>query len=104
MILNYRNIGELEKEYAYGKCFVDGVEIKRVFYIDTEAGLVRTYDIGDERYHTTQGLSEEERERGRKEDWCMPVGGVVSKIVVGVVEVRKLDRSDGTGETGEVIV
>jgi hypothetical protein len=35
------------------KCFVNGQEVKQVWFIDTEAGLVRTYDVlGDGKVHS----------------------------------------------------
>ena len=48
MILDWRNRGELEKYYERGRCLVNGLEINSAWYIDTDAGVVKTYDaIGD---------------------------------------------------------
>lgn len=93
MVLDFQNIGKLEREYTRGRCFVDGVEIYKPFYIDTEAGLVRTYDIGDDdRIRCTAGLTPAEYERGLREDWCRPKNGAVSRIVCGTVTVYRSDE------------
>lgn len=53
MILDYRNMGENERRYRNGKVLVDGEEVRLVFYVDTEAGIVKSYDVfGDARVHT----------------------------------------------------
>ena len=45
MILDWKNgVGPIH-EYQRGKVFVDGTEINRVFYVDTERGIVKTYDV-----------------------------------------------------------
>lgn len=45
MILDYQNIGELERAFQGGTVFLDGVEINQVVYLDTKAGIVQTYDL-----------------------------------------------------------
>jgi hypothetical protein len=49
LVLDYKTNwdGHLERRFQYGKCFVDGVEIDKVWFVDKEAGLVRSYDLGD---------------------------------------------------------
>lgn len=47
MILNFRNATFLEEDFYGGRVLVNGVEIREVWYIDTNAGQVKTYDIPD---------------------------------------------------------
>jgi len=52
MILDYTNPGKLEAEYAYRKLTIDGREIQLAFFIDTERGIVKSYDVmGDNIAH-----------------------------------------------------
>lgn len=91
---NYDNQGELEREYAHGKVLVDGREIKQVFYVDTEAGFVRSYDVlGDNKAHATCECLDPEVVRkaleGETEPWDQPLDGALSKYIRGVVELSK---------------
>ena len=54
IVLDYKNNsqGRLEKRFSWGKCYMDGVEIAKCWYIDKEAGLVRTYDMGNGQEYT----------------------------------------------------
>jgi len=48
MILDYSRNPDGENErrwFKRGRVLVDGVEIKSAWYVDTEAGVVKTYDI-----------------------------------------------------------
>jgi len=45
MTLDFSNMSPLEEEYIGSKVFVDDIQIELAFYIDTENGLVRTYDV-----------------------------------------------------------
>ena len=36
---------DAQREGKQWKCFVDGVEIKQVWYANTETGVVKTYDV-----------------------------------------------------------
>lgn len=45
MILDYSKTGEAERLWQNGRVLLDGVEVKSVFYVDTKAGLVKTYDV-----------------------------------------------------------
>lgn len=74
--------------------FVDGVEISHVWYLDTEAGFVRTYRVAEGIGPiASASLSPELRERGTSEGWDMPLEGVVSKTICGVVELRPFSES-----------
>jgi hypothetical protein len=74
------------------RVFVDGVEIKQVFYVDTEAGLVRTYDVlGDGEAHAVRrGFHEichqESDFPGR--DISAPLNGPLSETIRGAVTLR----------------
>lgn len=47
MILDFRTgrRGALEAEYQNGRTTLDGVEVRLVFYVNTGAGLLKTYDL-----------------------------------------------------------
>ena len=54
IVLDYKNNSEgpLEKRFQFGKCYVDGVEIDKAWFIDIEAGTVKTYDLGNGQEYT----------------------------------------------------
>lgn len=53
--LDYRNAGTIEHALIGGKCFVDGREIRQVFYADTREGIVKTYNaFGDGAIHAAR--------------------------------------------------
>lgn len=94
MILDYRNYGDLERQYNHGKVLVDGQEIRQVFYVDTERGFVRTYDVlGDAKPHATRERFDPEviarAREGETEPWDQPIDGALSKYVRGVVVLQK---------------
>lgn len=80
------------------RVFVDGVEIRQVFYVDTDHGFVGTYDVlGDGQAHATcepleahviASAREKDHAAGNSDPWQMPRDGVMSKFVRGVVELR----------------
>jgi len=47
IILNYLQMSRFEREFASGRCLVDGIEIPLVWYVDTRRGFVKTYDVDD---------------------------------------------------------
>lgn len=66
--------------------FVDGIEIQQVWYLDTDLGLVKSYDLGDgipitAAVQLTPGL----RARGEREGWEIPPDGVASRVIRGAV-------------------
>jgi len=70
------------------RVFVDGKEIQKAFYVDTDAGFVRTYAITEEAaLICSHDITPELREIGMREGWDMPIGGPISKTVRGVVEL-----------------
>jgi hypothetical protein len=81
------------------RVLVDGVEIRQVFYVDTDAGFVRTYDVlGDAQAHATREMIEaniiaaardKDYAGSNSEPWDMPLDGVMSKYVRGVVELHQ---------------
>jgi len=77
-------------KYAGYRCFVDGVEIQKVYYVDTEAGIVKTYDVmGD-------GRSRHVSECGKtipsievlRSSGVYVVNGRLHKLIRGSVEMR----------------
>jgi hypothetical protein len=79
------------------RVFVDGAEIRLVWYLDTELGLVRTYDVlGDGKPHSTLAPLSPDATRKRDiesgvEGWDMPLDGLMSKAIYGAVELRPLE-------------
>jgi hypothetical protein len=68
-----------------GSCFVDGREIKQVWYADTEAGIVKTYDVlGDGKAHPGREFAPADFP-GREVD--APLDGVLSETLRGKVEL-----------------
>jgi hypothetical protein len=72
------------------RVYVDGVEILAVWYVDTDAGFVRTYGVLENTDPiSSRNLSKALIERGEREGWDIPAdGGPVSKTVYGRVELR----------------
>lgn len=84
MILDYNKYGPLEREYNSGNVLVDGRVIRAVFYVDTEAGFVRSYDVlGDGKAHSIHEDVTVEQPFELRE------GAVYFKTVRGVVELHK---------------
>lgn len=87
--------------YERRRVFVDGIEIKQVWYVDTEAGFVCSFDVlGDGKVHATrEKLDPEVIAKARDtetEFWDMPLGGAISKTVRGVVELKEFEKGDNT--------
>ena len=60
------------------RCFVDGVEIHAAHYIDTQAGIVKSYDVtGDGKAHTKWDI-----------DGCLPPNGELLEDVLCSVTIR----------------
>lgn len=78
------------KESEHGVCLLDGKEIKQVWYADTEAGIVKTYDVlGDGVPHAVRrgyvAAHEVSDFPGREID--APLDGVLSETLHGKVEI-----------------
>ena len=70
------------------RVFVDGIEVLQVFYLDTHAGFVQTYDVlGDGKVHATREQIPVGILENSSEPWDMPENGAMSKIVRGKVEL-----------------
>lgn len=85
MILDYNKnpLGDNELAMVGGTCLVDGVEIKQVFYADTDMGVVNSYDaFGDGKVHTVHDAV-------RMEGMYINSAGVYYKIVRGNVELHQ---------------
>ena len=73
------------------RCFVDGVEIQKVWYVDTEAGIVKAdFDAGNGetlhvmRWDRVADLIESARKQGRE---ICDEGQVITEIYRGRVEL-----------------
>ena len=86
MIFDFsRNPLGLDEQEAIGmRLFLNGTEIKLCWFIDTEAGIVKTHDVlGDNRAHWS----------GEKLDWPegteLDPNKAASLTLTGVVEIRE---------------
>ena len=76
-------------------CFVDGKEIALVWYADTEAGIVKTYDVlRDGKVYMTSDIKalaaldiRVKRFHGKIE---LPEGGIMSETLRGKVELKQV--------------
>jgi len=101
MIIDFRSHDPAVKAQAAklaGKgyrCFVDGKEIDKPWYIDTDAGVVKSYDVlGDGQYHQPH-----ERTEWPAGVECLDIehGGLMSKTICGVVRIEPPASSGGAG-------
>ncbi len=77
--------------------FIDGVEIKQVWYVDTEAGFVKTYDVlEDGAVHSSWDISKLRLDSSFTANWEMPLGGAASKTIHGSIELRPFDVPSAT--------
>jgi hypothetical protein len=63
LIIDFRSDDPKEKTLAYqhvgSHCFLDGKEIQQAYYVDTDAGIAKSYDVlGDGKVHETYERSE----------------------------------------------
>lgn len=90
----WKNKTREEIEQERFTVLVDGKEISHVFYLDTDAGFVRTFDVfGDGKVWTTCSVGiqipvQEFAQKSLREAWELPENGVASKTIHGVVELR----------------
>lgn len=98
---------EMQRDPRFYKCYLNGSEVYEVWYVDTDAGLLKTYSVLEDplvehRRHQpigTRELTSAQRERGIAEGWEMPEDGRVSRIMRGLIELRELgDVNTGTEE------
>ena len=110
MIIDVRTWSNLSFEDILARrcrVFVDGVEINCVWYVDTNFGYVRTYDVlGGGREHTVQELRESVK---MESDWdemesrstTMSRPGsatkVASKTIMGAIELKPYEESKVVG-------
>jgi hypothetical protein len=92
MILNFREMGPLEKEFSGGKVFVDGREILQAWYVDTSLGIVKTFDVFGE--SEIRLATESERKTLLASDPTIEGGPneLLSKTISGTVEVFRADE------------
>ena len=95
MKLDFSQPPPLEQQYLGGRIFLDGREIKHVWYVDTDANLIRTYDVSA---HPLAAVREDKLAiascdiarifpSGLPPFVEAPVGGVASWTIFGTVEV-----------------
>lgn len=74
------------------RVFVDDVEIRQVWYLDTESGIVKTYDVlGDDKAHLSREVAI--LVKGGLQlsgDVELPIDGVASKTIHGNVRTEPL--------------
>lgn len=95
-LADFRNgMNALAREAKLGTCLLDGVEVAQAFYIDTEAGVVKTYDLrgvpgipdglADGKAHSSRELWLKGFLKTAEVD--APVDGAVSRTLFGRVEL-----------------
>ena len=97
MIINFRSKDPVERGAAYqwiqGKCFVDGREVKLVHFVDTSAGIVKSYDISGD------GQTFFPRSDGAWPDDVEDLDGVMSINIRGVVRLVRPTAQPATART-----
>ena len=54
-VANYRPMNDLAREARGGTCLLNGREVTLVWFADTEAGIVKTFEVlGDGKVHATR--------------------------------------------------
>lgn len=91
MIINCKQdpLSKETSEMMGGRCFVDGVEIKLVWYADTDAGIAKTYDVfHDGKVHAVADMPPHDFSlEGLNVD--APPNGAFSQTLRGRVELLK---------------
>jgi hypothetical protein len=87
----------LARKAMNGTCLVDGVSIALVSYVDTEGGIVETYDLRgieglpeglkDGKVHPTHDLNRFGFSGALPENIEAPTGGVICRTMLGKVEL-----------------
>ena len=91
MIIDCRTWHKLtprQVETVRRRVFVNGLEVLQVWYLDTDAGYVKTYDVfGDGKAHSTQSVKPISADGFEAiED----AGGIWSRTLWGRIELRPL--------------
>jgi hypothetical protein len=83
---------DFDHEAKY-ELLLDGVDVARgAWFIDTEAGIVKTYDVlGDGLRHTPEELLQYQDSLHDKEDLELRPGFAASRTLRGKVEFRKVE-------------
>lgn len=93
-VVDFHHMDDLAREAIGGTCLLDGREIKQVWFADTEAGIVRTYDVlGDGKVH--RGGREFLTRDFPGRDVGSPVDGVLSETLRGKVELFAAAEAGG---------
>lgn len=93
-VANFRPMNGLAHKAIGGSCFVDGREIKQAWFVDTEAGIVKTYDVlGDGKLHSGREFTSADFP-GREVE--SPWDGVVSETLHGKVDLFARPGSNRT--------
>lgn len=78
------------------RCFLNGKEIRLVWYVDTEGGFIRTLDVlGDGEPHPVRrgfGTVCYQTSDFRGRDVQAPLDGVLSETLYGHIELRPPDE------------
>ncbi len=87
MIINCRS-EEFQNNPVRYRVLLDGREVHEVWFVDTDAGILKTYAVVEDAEAMFVGsLPSYLRARGVKEGWDMPPGGIVSKTLYGHIEL-----------------
>ena len=91
-IANYQTLTFDPPEMSEAKrCFVDGAEVHHVWFVDTNLGIVKSYDVlCDGRiYERGQLFDIEAALAAGTSEWEITLSGALSKTVRGKVELSQ---------------
>jgi hypothetical protein len=77
------------------RVFVGDREVHQVFYVDTDLGIAKTYDVADGNlglFTAHDDLPIALLQRGLEEEWNMPEDGIFSKTVRGIITFAPCER------------
>jgi hypothetical protein len=86
----YKYAAITDPEGVRKRVFVDGAEVQGVWYVDTEAGFVKTYHIDSAHPFpmNVNMLTPEQLEDWTKQGYELPADGAVSRTIYGKIELR----------------
>lgn len=104
MTIDCRQWVNIEREPQRYRVFVNGVEIHQVWYVDTDAGMVRSFDVlGDKHPHASLAIARNPEWARRAEacGWDLPIDGVASKTVWGIVTLKAIPKEKGDADSSQ---
>ena len=94
MILDWSQPGPNEEKMGGGKLLLDGREIKSVWYVDTEAGIVKSYEVfgeGKLAYYCDEDTIRMRFPDGVPENVDAPLNDIFSITLKGKIEMFTKD-------------